>query len=176
MKRFDMDKVKEASDFQRLQPGGYVCKITGVQDMPDREYLKLEYDIAEGEFKDHYMELYNAKGFWGGTFIKSYKESAKSFFKTFITAVKHSNKDYKWDFDERTLEGKLVGLVLGEEEYPSKDNTIKTRLYVDKIRNIEVIRSGNFEVPPLKKYINPKKDPEGFYPIEETEEDAELPF
>ena len=58
MKRIDMSNVESAKDYKRLVPGGYVCKITGVKDVANNEYLEIEYDIAEGEFKDYYLSLF----------------------------------------------------------------------------------------------------------------------
>ena len=151
MRSINLDNVQEAQEFDKVTPGGYVCGITAVEDKPDKEYLRLEYDIAEGDFKNYYRNLYNSKGFWGANFIRSYKDKALPFFKAFITAVEKSNKGYKWDNDESKLKRKLVGLVLAEEEYLSKDGEKKTRLYVAKITNVDNIRKGEFEVPALKK-------------------------
>lgn len=151
MKNLDLENVEEVQEYKRLVPGGYICRITTVEDVEDKEYLKIEYDIAEGEFKGYFVELYAAKNFWGGKFIKSYKEKALSFFKAFITSVENSNKGYVFDNDEQKLVKKLVGLVLGEEEYQKNDGSIGTRLYVDKPRTVEEIKKGNFTVPPIKK-------------------------
>ena len=115
MKILNLDNVNAAEEFDRLIPGGYVCGITAVEDVPEKEYLRIEYDIAEGKLKNYYRTLYNNKGFWGGSTIKSYKEKALPFFKGFITAVEQSNAGYKWDNDENKLIRKLVGFVLAEE-------------------------------------------------------------
>ena len=40
----------EGGSFGNLPEGGYVCVITKVTDKPDKEYLEIEYDIAEGDF------------------------------------------------------------------------------------------------------------------------------
>lgn len=179
MKPFDLDQVEEAKDFERVAPGGYICKITGVEDVPEKEYLKLEYDIAEGKFKDYYTKLYQAKGFWGGRMIRSYKGNAKSFFKAFTTAVEKSNGNYKWDFNEVKLKNKLIGLVLGEEEYRSSDDKIKTRLYVVKTMSVERIRKQDYKMPELKKLEKAKaisEAPEGFFPIDDSVYDDEVPF
>ena len=46
MKHIDWDNVKEAKGFEKLPMGGYVCGITAVEDVPDKEQLKFEFDIA----------------------------------------------------------------------------------------------------------------------------------
>lgn len=41
----------------------------------------------------------------------------KSYFKGCITAIEESNPGYKFNFDERTLDNKLVGIIFRDEEY-----------------------------------------------------------
>ena len=151
MKNINWNEVEEAQEFEKVATGGYVCGITAVEDVAGKEYLAIEFDIADGPLKNYYRGLYEAKGFWGGKFIKSYKDKAQKFFKGFITAIENSNKGFKFDNDETKLKRKLVGLVLSEEEYKAKDGSIKTRLYVSDIRSVDKIKSGDFEVKPLKK-------------------------
>lgn len=183
MKAIDLNNVQEAQEFERVKPGGYVCVITSVEDMPKKEYLKIEYDIAAGALKDYYRTLYNNRGFWGASTIKSYKESALPFFKGFITAVEESNTGYHWDNDESKLVGKKVGMVLGEEEYEAKDGSIKTRLYVSNIRSVQKIAANDFKVPALKKLKNssyrdkPAQIPAGdMGDFAEVVNDSDLPF
>ena len=152
MKAIDLTNVQEAQDFERVTPGGYVCVITNVEDVPEKEYLRIEYDIADGKLKDYYRSLYNNRGFWGASTIKSYKDSALPFFKGFITAVENSNNGYHWDNDESKLVGKKVGFVLGEEEYEGRDGDVKTRLYVASIHSVQKIMQKEFKVPALKKF------------------------
>jgi hypothetical protein len=150
MKNIDLTNVQEAADFENLTPGGYIAKITVVEDVEAKEYLRIEYDIAEGKFKGYYGELFDRANFWGGRMIRSYKEKALPFLKAFITSVENSNKGYKWDSDEQKLVGKLVGIVLAEEEYTGNDGTTKTRLYVSTTRSIDEIKKGNFKIPEKK--------------------------
>lgn len=169
MKNLNLVNVQEAQEFKNLIAGGYVAKITVVEDKTDKEYLRVEYDIAEGEFKGYFGELFDRANFWGGNFIKSYKEKALPFFKGFITAVENSNKNYVFDNDETKLVGKLVGIVLGVEEYTGNDGSVKTRLYVSDVRSIDKIKKGDYKIP-QKKIIERKDE---FITID-TDED--LPF
>jgi len=167
MKNINLDNVEEAKEYKVLPAGGYICRIVLVEDVPDREYLKMEYDIDEGEFKGHYQALFANRGFWAGKFVKSYKETALPFFKSFTTAVEASNKGYKWNSDETTLIDKVVGLVLAEEEYWGNDGSLKTRLYVHQTRSIQSIKDNDYKVPAKKlKTDKPKAiveaDPAGF--------------
>ena len=151
MKSIDWNTVQEAKEFVRPSAGGYLCKITAVEDVPERQYLKMEYDIASGEFEGYWKKIYENKGFWGGSFIKSYKTNALPFFKAFKTCVENSNPNYQFDNDEKTLIGKFIGLVLGEEEYLSQAGEVKTRLYVAEVKTADRIMKNDFEVPAIKK-------------------------
>lgn len=156
MKSIDMTNVKEAGDFSRPTPGAYICGIVKVEDVSNKEYLKVTYDIVEGEFKGYYEEMRknNPEWEWAGAYVKSYKEKALPMFKRFCTAVSRSNGKYVFDggtknHDEQSLKGKKVGLLLGEEEYEGNDGTIKTRLYV--VREFSVDKIGDQKIPDLKK-------------------------
>ena len=68
--------IKASEDFERLTAGGYVCTIIHVEDEPNKQYLKIQYDIAEGDHKDHWASTNERFGWWGGDFYRSYKDSA----------------------------------------------------------------------------------------------------
>ncbi len=168
MKAINLAEVQEAGTGLGLKAGGYVCTITNVEDVPSKEYLYVEFDIAEGEFKNYYKKLQEAKNFWGGSFYKSYKEKALPMLKRFCSAVTKSNAGYIFDAgaqnsDEKTLKGKLIGLVLFEEEYIKNNGEIGRRLKVDYECDVEKIRKGEFKVKELKKL------PEDQRPKENTE-------
>ena len=184
MKRIDnFDEVQATTgDFAKPTAGGYVCKIVNVVDMPlndegKGDYLRIEFDIAEGEFKGYYREQFVK---WGGTwiasFIRSYKEKALGMFKHFTNCVEESNARYLWDWNEAGLRGKLIGLVLGEEEYINASGETKVKLAVKEIKNIEDIRKGNFKIPNLKKVENANLgSATQFVPIANNSTD-DLPF
>ena len=139
MKHIDMTNVKESGDFTTLPAGAYICVIRNVEDFADKEYLKVTYDIAEGEFKGYYDEIRSnhPDWSWSGAYVKSYKEKALPMFKRFCSAVSKSNGNFVFDgntvnADEKTLIGKRIGIVLGEEEYWSNSGDKRTRLYVSK--------------------------------------------
>lgn len=151
------DKIQESGSFKKLPVGGYVVKILSAIDVPEKEYLRLSFDIAEGPNKGFFAEEYKNDTREGkkwpnaGTFVRSYKEKALPMMKGFTTAVEKSNKNYAWNFDESTLKGKLVGLVIGEEEFVNSSGKMRTRTYVNAVRSVDIIREGKFEVPELKK-------------------------
>jgi len=147
--------VQEAGDSTRLPAGGYICKYTKVEDTPEKQYLYMEFDIVEGEYKGYFADLEERADFWAGRCWRSYKDKALPMFKRMCSAVTKSNKGFIFDgnehADESTLIGKKVGIILGEEEYLGNDGSIKTRLYVVREVDIADIKAGKFKVPALKK-------------------------
>lgn len=154
MKELHLENVQEATEGVRLPAGGYICGIVGVTDNEGKEYLDINYDIVEGDFKGYYKKLNETfPSWWGGRLIRSYKDKALPFFKAFITSVEKSNQGYKFKESEYAkLKGKKIGLVLSEEEYKGNDGTIKTRLYVSAVHSVGAIKSGEYEIKPLKIY------------------------
>ena len=174
--------AKPSGDFERLPAGGYIIKITGVkdEDAPDKQYLKIIYDIAEGPEAGRYKNE-EPKNDFRHSFIRSYKESALGMLKTFINAVDETNGTKLGDtiekgFDEQALVGKRLGAVFGYEEYEANDCNIKERLYLKSCTTAEKIIAGDYKVPELKKLKAEKRSagaiPEGFTPLG----DADLPF
>lgn len=179
MKNIDWNNVEEARSGAKLPAGGYICGITAVEDVPASEYLKFEFDIAEGEYKNTYRELYDSKGFWAGKFIKSYKTKAQGFFKKMLTAFEKSNAGFKFDNDEKKLKRKLIGLVLGYEEYVGNDGIKRERVIVTDFLPVEDIRTGNYSIPELKRlsdddYDRVSDNASGFAEI--AGDDDDLPF
>lgn len=184
MKNIDWNSVNEATD-ARLTPGGYICGILNAGDVPDKEYLRIEFDIAEGPYKNYFREMRDRLNLpqWpaGGVLIRSYKPKAQPFFKAFLTSVQASNPGYVFRNDETSLRRKLVGLVLGEEEY-EYNGEVKTRLRVAAVRSVKAIRDGDFKVPD-KKCLAPAAAPaqwhsggSGNADFALIEDDGDLPF
>lgn len=156
MKKLDMTNVQEAGESKRLPAGAYICKITNVQDVPNKEYLKVTYDIAEGEYAGYYTTLRSDHPDleWSGAYVKSYKTAALPMFKRFCSAISKSNSGFVFDggsinSDESTLKGKVLGLVFREEEYYSNSGDIRTRLIVHSEFPVDKLELQ--KVPDVKK-------------------------
>ena len=147
MKKLNLENVKEFTPFEKVEAGGYICGIYAVEDVPEKEYLKISYDIVEGEKKGFYSKLKKEKEWALPSFIASYKETALSFFKGTITSIEKSNKGFKFDNDETKLVGKKIGLVLFEKERINNNGKKVVDMRVDKAHSIDAIKSGDFEVP-----------------------------
>ena len=81
-------------------------------------------------------------------------EWTKSTFKGMVTAFEKSNPGYRWNWDENSLAGKLIGVLFRNEEWENDEG--KTGWTVRPFRAISVdsVRSEDFRLPkdkPLKK-------------------------
>ena len=157
-------KDAKASDggYVNLPPGGYIAVITFVEDVPYNpqtnkgDYLKIDFDICEGEFMDYFGDMRKRLGWDNGQFVRSYKESALGMFKGFLKAVDESNgTDFEAmaenGFNERDLRGKTIGVIMGAEQYRKNDGSIGERLRVTGVRSVDTIREGRYKVPDLKR-------------------------
>ncbi|MBQ1289504.1 MAG: hypothetical protein IIY23_05020 [Erysipelotrichaceae bacterium] len=122
-------------NFENLEPGVYHCVICQVKDDDQKEYLYIEFDIAEGPHKGYYERLSDRAGFWGGKIFLSYKDKAISIFKRALKAINATNLGYVFNpfsdgknADEKTLIGKTFWVVLHEEEYEKSDGTTGSRM------------------------------------------------
>ena len=180
MRNVNWDNVSEATSLPGPEPGGYIIKIVRVEDVEEKEYLRIEYDFAEGDLKNYHKKMWEQfHNFWGGVFNRSYKEKALPFFKAFKTAVETSNPGFVFNNDPASLVGKYLGIVLAEEEYRSPSTgEIKRRLYVDQCRSGQAIRAGDYKVPDLKRLKKSEAEvasSAGAF-MDLADDDGELPF
>lgn len=185
MRKFDWDNIPDADEYNVPVPGAYIAVITRVEDVEHREYLKIEWEFAEGRYKGENRATYDRAGFWPYAIIRSYKEKALPFFKAFKTALEESNRGYRFDEgDLRAMVGCRIGVVLGEEEYEKKNGGIAKRLYVAQTRSIAAIQKGDFTVPDLKPLKSGSGTTGGalssYYPsydqFSQDVDDGDLPF
>lgn len=174
------DAEARTDGFERLPAGGYVCKITEVKDVTASEYLQVVYDIAEGPYKGFYGDDWGKEHPKAHSLFMSYKEKALGMFKGRLKAIDESNgtefvKEAVNGLKEQQLVGKLVGFIIGEEEYESDRGEVRTSMKVRSVVPIDRIREGNFKVPELKKLeakAAPTADPMAGFSLA----DADLPF
>jgi len=176
------DTEASSDTFERLPAGGYVCKITEVKDVTANEYLQVVYDIAEGQFKGFYSDEWSKSHLWAHSLAMSYKENALGMFKGRMKAIDASNgtdfeKQAVNGFNEKELVGKLIGFIIGEEEYESDRGEVRTSMKVRSVVSVDRIREGNFKVPDVKRLkAQPKVEtPEGFTPFGGLDE-SQIPF
>lgn len=170
-KKYDAAEVTEGGSFAKMTAGGYVVRIQAVRTkdasgfdyVVGKQYVKLIYDVDEGEFAGKFSDPYweGEKMDWGHQIYWSWKnvnddEWAMERFKRQIHCFDESNPgfDAKAAFEADKWQlfiGKRIGIVLGEEEYIGNDGSVKTRFTFPNIKSVQDIQAGKFKVPPLKK-------------------------
>lgn len=158
-------------EYKRLVPGGYVCRITNVDDNPEKSYLYIEFDVAEGEFTGYGSSCLERNGFTPLRMYRSYTDKAAGMFKGFTQNVEASNPGYKWEWKEKTLIGRQIGIVLGEEEYKKQDGSVGTRFNA-RDKTVDAIKNGRFKVPE-KKVLQQEATVPTFSALDD---DSDLPF
>lgn len=154
----DYDNVQPYGEFTPLKLGGHICKIMQVKETKSkagRDMLEISLDIAEGDQKDYFANLYrtdtreNKK--WGCVVYQLTRDNdgnTSRGFKTFITSVENSNPGFKAVWGDKfaaCFKGKLIGGVFGREQY-LKDGEKKFATKCVQFRSVESIRAG-VEVP-----------------------------
>lgn len=195
------ESVQAFSDRPKLPVGAYVCRIKQavVQNTDYGDQLCILFDIEGGEYAGFYEDDFNANQRddkkWKGVlrqFIpkddgSEKDEWTKSSFKGLITSIENSNIGYAWNWDERTLSKKLIGIVFRNEEWEYNG---KTRWAVRPFRatSVDSVADGSFTIPkdkPLKNkststtpdfggYNAPNSPATDFMALDDDE--AELPF
>lgn len=181
-------EVHATENRRKIVPGGYVVKILKAETIvypSGWNGLVMELDIAEGDYKDFYKDDFKAQTGeykkWKGIYRQgipaedcSADDMTARNFKGMITAIEHSNSGYTWAWDEKSLEGKIVGCLFRSEEYDYNGfHGWKTvpMMFVSADR----IREGKYEVPapkPLKAKPEPLGTPKGFDAVS----DEDIPF
>ena len=156
MRDLGLANVEETTFGEKLPVGGYVVRITDVEDVPDKEYLWIVYDVEEAyidgkltdEYSGHYSDDWGKNNGWAHRFLRSYKESALGMFKAFANRVEESNRGFKWNqCNENELIGKEVGVVLQKRFYTNDKGDDKEVLEVRSVYASQDIRSGDFKIP-----------------------------
>ena len=157
--------AKQPLDFDVLPAGGYIAKIIEVDDRKWNGHSEpahlIMMDIAEGE----HMALYqkNNQGadrdrwlsYWFAEPGKDSPEWLLSKVGGIQTSLAESNDGVNLS-DPHSWKGRLIGVVVGDEEYESQSGTVYIRPYVSYICSTGRIRKGEgqpggYKIPKLKK-------------------------
>ena len=155
----EVDEAKEFTD--RPGAGVYVCTIVKAENVPEKQYIKAYLDIAVGDYLGYGKSIEDRTGQdWG--YIPcyfSYKPTALGMTKRNVRLVAESS-DYKGNiFDEfsdtegKVLEGKYIGIVIGEQEYEKQDGTVGKLFKLPKLVLAQdaMDKPESFKVPELEK-------------------------
>lgn len=194
MKQFEGFKSEASgSSYPMLPVGAYVCEIKNVKidgTEPDQQLI-LRLDIVEGEHTGYYTARYNHDaGFakqnnyhtkFKGDFKVQIPNSENTkrehpewdikAFNNMVYCVEQSNEGYKWNWDEKTLKGKMVGINVRAGTYNGNPYT-----QIGKLETVKDVRDGVVKPMKPKPDSNPPAPaidaPSGFAVVD-TEE---LPF
>lgn len=181
MPKINMQEYEQATpntgEFARMGAGAYVLVIQAVRTsgkdsagryidfVNAREYVKLIYDVAEGDFAGHFSDDYwsGEDKDYGHQLFMSWKNMGA--FKNFIQCLETSNPGFDamaaFEADNWAMFiGKKIGAVFGEEEYRANDGSVKTRLAFPTIKSVQDVRNGKYRIPKLKEL---KEDKQGGY-------------
>lgn len=192
MKQFKGYERKEQYEYEALPKNAYIISLLRVKEEANKDntgtYLKIAFDIAEGEFAGFYKKAFENDSRedkkWNNDavlYINVPKDNSEQWmidnFNKFMTAVEDSNEGYHWNWDENTLKDKLVGakFCIEQSEYDGRiyDHT-KAKWFIAA----QKIRDGKFGKLPNDKLISTKANSGAgdFVNIPDNITDEEIPF
>ena len=160
MKKYSDFKAERSSSGREILPaGGYVCQIISAKVDSNEwgETLVVAHDVCEGDyegiFKRDFENNDREDKKWRGTFrLKLPKDDGseqdawkKRSFSNFIWAIEQSNPGFSWDWDEKKLKGKKVGLIYRNEEWEMNGRSGWTTKAAGS-ESIDNIREGKFRL------------------------------
>lgn len=194
-------EAKKRNGFPELPPvGAYVVEIKKAVEVDHfgRPAIEVTFDICEGEYKGRYMEVWKdqdekwGKAYYKGTFrlipadgdklSESYERSLQGKFEHNLWCIEQSNGFdsnneplYHWDWDEKKLVGKKVGINVRKLIYTGKDkdgNPVdKETTEVWQFETIDDVHKGNCKL--MKEHDKRKAKVESneqeFTPVESSE-------
>lgn len=132
------DSVQAFTERRKLPVGAYICKIRNavVKSTDYGDQLCILFDISDGEYASFYADDFAANPQqqdkkWKGVLRQflpkddgSQKDEwTKSSFKGLIEAIEASNRGYAWNWDERSLSGREIGVIFRNEEWDYNGKT-----------------------------------------------------
>lgn len=190
------DKSKRKKTFEALPKGAYVVKIVGAREDPNRNgngtHLAIAFDIAEGEYKDFYANIFESNGnedkkwpndamYYLNVPDDSSKQYAWDNWNTFFADLEDSNSGFVFSGNTKLLKNKLIGGKFAIEQTEYNGNVYDhTRLRWTCVA--QAVRDGRAGKMPNDKLVQsrpttsaPKADPDGFMQIPD-DVDEEMPF
>lgn len=191
------ENVKAVSERENLPVGAYVCKIVtaGVRTYKKSDgsgsfdRLEVAFDIQEGDFAGHYQKDFdsqrNEDKKWKGV-LRLYipvddgsekDEWTKRIFKGFTDSLEASNLGYHWDWEEKSLKGKMVGILFRNEQWAMGERS-GWKAQPFRALAVDAVRGGKFTIPKARPNknavsIDVTADGDNFAVVDDTED---LPF
>ena len=159
-------EAKKSSNYIDLPPvGAYIGEIQAAREAEQngRPVIELFMEITEGEYKNRFHEVYEdqKERFGDGAKYKGIfrlvppvdgdEDWRRKVFEGNLWAVEQSNTGYKWDWDEKKLKGKKVGISIRKRLYTYNGKDRETT-EIGRLESIEEVKAG--KVKPMKDRDN----------------------
>ena len=166
-------EAKKSGGFVSLPPvGAYVAQIQDVRtdEQFDHQVIEMKIEITEGEYKGRFSEVYkdqderfgNAKYKCVFRLIapnENDEDWRRSSFEGNLWAIEESNSGYHWDWDEKKLKGKKVGISIRKRLYTGQDkdgNPVdRETVEIGRLESVDDVKAG--KVKPMKERDQRKK-------------------
>lgn len=161
MKAFSgYENTQAIKDKEALPSGGYIAKIIAAKEVTYDwgSRLEIAVEITEGEKKGYFQRQFDSQTGedkkWKGVLRQSVPRDdgseaddwTKRKFKTNIEAIEDSNPGYHWDWDEKKLKDKAVGLLVRQKEWEFGGRTGWAPECI-AFTSVQNIRDGEFKLP-----------------------------
>lgn len=161
MKQYSGFEAKVSSGAREVLPtGGYVAKVISakVETYDWGEKLVIAFDICEGDWREFFKKDFdgntNEDKKWRGVYrasIPTDDGSEKDGWKkrtmnNVIGSFTDSNDGFHWDWDEKKLKDKIVGVLFRNKEWEMNGRTGWTTECC-ALTSADYIRSGKFKMP-----------------------------
>ena len=156
------DEININEEFEKLELGGHKGIIIKAEEYTSPQSGKTSLKVYVDTASDDKQPEYFKKQYENDTRIdRKYPNGAIKYvplgeeenqikmLKSFITAYENSNGcQFDWNKEVDQLKGKKIGLVFGQEEYPSQDGTTKLATKLREFRSIDKV--DNVKIPKVK--------------------------
>lgn len=147
MPKIDLTNIQEsAGEFKRLVPGTYVCKIVDAQLFEDRNYVRIEWDVAVGEYADIFKDAPFARYDY-----MSYSEHALPMLKHKLACLSESNVGFDAEAafqsdNMAAFKGKVFGARVRERLYTKRDGGEGSGLEIGQWLRAQEALTGTYDV------------------------------
>ena len=147
MPKIDLTNIEESSgEFKRLEPGTYGCKIVDAQLFDEKNYVRIEWDVAAGEYAD----IFKGAPFGQYDFM-SYKEAALPMLKHKLACLTESNVGFDADAafqndDMAAFKGKIFGARVRNRLYTKKDGNDGTAVEIGQWLRAQEALTGTYDI------------------------------
>jgi hypothetical protein len=187
-------EAKKSGGYIELPPvGAYVAEIQDVRtgEQFDHTIIELMMEITEGEYKGRYHEVYEdqRERFGNATYRGVFKLTAPndndedwrvSTFQGNLWCVQESNPGYKWDWDEKKLKGKKVGISVRKRLYTGQDkdgNPVdRETLEIGRFETVADVKAGKVKPMKVKDTRKNKSESTSGSDFTDVSKDVEVPF